>query len=52
MMALFNISIIDDNIFEMDENFSLFISSNESIIFGDPSLAMVLIVDNDSKFVA
>ena len=49
IMAPFNFSIIDDNIFENSENFNLTISSNESIIFGDPSVVLVVILDNDSE---
>ena len=48
-MAPFNISIIDDNIFEINESFNLSISSHGSIIVGDPDLAVVIIVDNDSE---
>ena len=52
MIASFNISIIDDNIFEIDEYFNLTISTDfslENIIAGDPSQAIVIIVENDGE---
>ena len=49
MIGLFNISIIDDNIFEINENFTLAISSHESVTVGDTGQAKVIIMDDDSE---
>ena len=49
MIGLFNISIIDDNIFEINENFTLTISSHESVTVGELGQAKVIIVDDDSE---
>ena len=51
-LAVFNISIINDNIVEKKENFTL--SINESslpfgVIIGKHNQAQVIIKDNDSK---
>ena len=47
----FNISIIDDNIFEENENFTLTINSSlpTGVMVGNPDQATVTIVDNDRK---
>ena len=44
MIAPFNISIIDDNIFEIDENFTLTIFS-----YGNYTFALVIILDDDGE---
>ena len=48
----FNISIIDDNILESDEQFQLNITSHflpNNVTIGGPSQTNVTILDNDSK---
>ena len=47
MIASFNISINDDNVFEINENFTLTTFSFESFTFGHQ--AIVVIVDNDGE---
>ena len=47
MIAPFNISIIDDNVFELNENFTLTTFSRESLTTGHQ--AIVVIVDNDGE---
>ena len=51
MSVPFNISIIDDNILEDNENFTLTINSSlpTGIMVGNPGQATVPIVDNDGK---
>ena len=51
--ATFNISIIDDNLFEGDEEFYLIIDQSLSlsgITIGSPYRAVVNLFDNESKF--
>ena len=48
----FNVSITDDNIHEIDENFMLTINATSvptSVSVGNPSQATVTIVDDDRK---
>ena len=49
---MFNVSIIDDNILEDDEAFSLIINATSlpnKVTVGDPSVVTVTIMDNDGK---
>ena len=51
-MVPFNVTIIDDNVLEGDENFMLTIDSSSlpsSVTVGTPDEATVTIVDNDRK---
>ena len=51
--ATFNISIINDNIFEGNENFILTINSTSlptDVTVGDPGPASVTIVEDDGKY--
>ena len=46
-----NIAIIDDNVVERQEMFQLNLStSSDLVIFAEPRVANVTILDNDSKF--
>ena len=50
--ASFNVSLIDDNVFERNENFVLTIhpsSLPSNVTVGDPDQVTVTIVDNDGK---
>ena len=50
--AEINIPINDDDIFEANENFTLFINEHSlptRVILGNPDQATVTIVDNDGK---
>ena len=52
---VFNISIIDDNILELNEyfiltNISTFIPNNIRVITGSPESTVVTIVDDDCKW--
>ena len=50
--AAFPVPIIDDNILEENENFTLTINSSSlpsNVTVGDPGEATVTIVDNDRK---
>ena len=46
-----NITIVDDDILEGDQNFTVSLSSDDPVIFDPLSEATVIITDNDSKFV-
>ena len=51
--AVFNVTIIDDNVVEGVENFSLSIdptSLPKNVSVGKPSQTTLLIIDNDSKY--
>ena len=49
--ATFNVTVIDDNIFEDNEKFILNIKPLSNIVtVGEPSRATVTIVDNDGKY--
>ena len=46
---LFDVIIIDDNIFEGNENFSLTISTPSPIMISEPFQATITIVDDDRE---
>ena len=49
-LAIFNVSIIDDNIMEGNENFTLSINSSSlpnGVAIGDPGHTTVIIIDDD-----
>ena len=51
-LAVFNVSIIDDNIMEGNENFTLSVDPSSlpnSVTIGDPGHTTVIIIDDDSK---
>ena len=46
-----NISILDDNIEEDIQNFTVVLSTNNNLVrLGDPSVVHVIVQDNDCKF--
>jgi len=47
--VMFNVSIIDDNILESDEDFTLVIRSRSLLTLGKTNRATVIIADNDGK---
>lgn len=47
--ASFNVSIINDDILELNEIFSLFISPSSHIVAGYPDRVLVMIEDDDSE---
>ena len=47
--ASFNVSIINDDILELNETFSLFISPSSDIVAGYPDRVLVMIEDDDSE---
>ena len=53
--VVFNVTIVDDNVVETDENFTLTIDPSSlpsKILVGSPSQTRVTILDDDSKFYA
>ena len=52
--VLFNVSITDDNVLEVDENFSLTIDPSSlpsNVTIDNPSQATVTVLDNDGKYI-
>ena len=50
MRASFNVSLVDDSIFEGNENFTLIVRPSKRNKVGSPSVALVNIVDDEGKY--
>ena len=49
-MQCVNITIVDDNITERTEDFSVVLSTNDTQVIIDISFAEIFIADNDGEF--
>ena len=50
MSVQFNVPLVDDNIYEANEDFTLTILPSESILVGNHNQTLVTIVDDDGEY--